>query len=168
MVAEAGGETVDFQVSFWDILEMNRDSTLTGPSSTTLTINDAPTGDTAPSFGGATVSAQTYTQGTAITPLTLPAATGGNDAITYTLTPALPTGLIFNATARTITGTASTAAGATMHTYTAADGDDNTDADDSASLMFSITVEANTAPDFGTTTPFVPTGTIAQNRMITT
>ena len=169
MLAEAGGETVDFQVSFWDILEMNRDSTLTSPPLTILTINDAPgSGDTAPSFGGATVSAQTYTQGTAITPLTLPAATGGNDAITYTLTPALPTGLIFNATARTITGTASTAAGATMHTYTAADGDDNTDADDSASLMFSITVEANTAPDFGTaTTPHVPSETIAQNRMIT-
>ena len=167
MVAEAGGETVDFQVSFWDILEMNRDSTLTSPPLTVLTINDAPTGDTAPSFGGATVSAQTYTQGTAITPLTLPAATGGNDAITYTLTPALPTGLTFVAATRTITGTASTAVGATMHTYTAADGDDNTDADDSASLMFSITVEANTAPDFGTTTPFVPTGTIAQNRMIT-
>ena len=166
-VAEPAGETVMIASSLLNLAETAPDLAIPEVTAT-LTINDAPaSGDTAPSFGGATIEAQTYTQGTAITPLTLPVATGGNGAITYTLTPALPTGLIFNATARTITGTASTAAGATMHTYTAADGDDNTDADDSASLMFSITVEANTAPDFGATTPFEPSETIVQNRMIT-
>ena len=128
----------------------------------TLTFRVTVVASTGPSFGGASVSDQFYAQGTAITPLTLPVATGGSGTSTYTLTPALPTGLSFTAADRTITGTASTVAGATAYTYTVTDTNS-----DSASLMFSITVEANTAPDFGTTTPFVPTGTIAQNRMIT-
>ena len=126
-----------------------------------VAIEAAGTG-TAPTFGGATVSEQFYAQGTAVD-LTLPVATGGSGTSTYTLTPALPTGLIFNAAARTITGTPTTTAGATAYTYTVTDTNS-----DSASLMFSITVEANTAPDFGTaTTPHVPSETIAQNRMIT-
>ena len=116
---------------------------------------------TAPTFGGATVSEQFYAQGTAVD-LTLPVATGGSGTSTYTLTPALPTGLIFNGAARTITGTPTTTAGATAYTYTVTDTNS-----DSASLMFSITVEADTAPDFGTTTLVEPSGTIAQNRMIT-
>ena len=158
MLAEAGGETVDFQVSFWDILEMNRDSTLTGPSSTTLTINDAPTGDTAPTFGGATTPAQVFTIGTAVD-LTLPTATGGNGAITYALTPAIP-GLTLDAATGVLTGTPTTEAAATDYTYTAADGDDNTDADDAVSLMLSITIEADTTPSFGGATVSAQTFTI--------
>ena len=102
--------------------------------------------DTAPAFSsGAMVPAQTYTMGTAITPLTLPVVeTPGNGATTYTLTPALPTGLTFDATANppTITGMPTTVAVATMYTYTAADGDMNTATDDTATLPFSITVNA--------------------------
>ena len=115
----------------------------------------------APTFGGATISEQFYAQGTAVD-LTLPVATGGSGTSTYTLTPALPTGLSFTAADRTITGTPTTTAGATAYTYTVTDTNS-----DSASLMFSITVEADTAPDFGTTTLVEPSGTIAQNRMIT-
>ena len=91
--------------------------------------------DTAPTFGAATVSAPTYVVNQMITPLTLPAATGGDGAITYDLTPALPTGLIWTAADRTISGTASTAATAQTFTYTAM-GEDS----DTAMLMFSITV----------------------------
>ena len=120
------------------------DGSAPGTDEVTLTLSitiEAGTGTAPPTFGGATVSPQAYFVGTVITSLTLPVATG---AITYTLTPALPTGLIFNATARTITGTASAAAGATDYTYTATDGDMNT-----ATLMFSITIDAmDTAPAF--------------------
>ena len=123
------------------------DDSAPGTDEVTLTLSitiEAGTGTAPPTFGGATVSPQAYFVGTAITSLTLPVATGGTGAITYTLTPALPTGLIFNATARTITGTASAAAGATDYTYTATDGDMNT-----ATLMFSITIDAmDTAPAF--------------------
>ena len=123
------------------------DDSAPGTDEVTLTLSitiEAGTGTAPPTFGGATVSPQAYFVGTTITSLTLPVATGGTGAITYTLTPALPTGLIFNATARTITGTASAAAGATDYTYTATDGDMNT-----ATLMFSITIDTmDTAPAF--------------------
>ena len=108
-----------------------------------ITIEAAGT-DTAPTFGGATISAQNYIAGTAITAVTLPVATGGDGAITYTLTPALPTGLTFNAATRTITGTASAAATVQTFTYTATD-----TANATATLMFSITIDAaDTAPAF--------------------
>ena len=56
--------------------------------------------DTAPDFGTATIDEQIFTTDTAVD-LTLPAATGGNGApYSYTLDPALPAGLTFNAAAR--------------------------------------------------------------------
>ena len=118
---------------------------LTTTATQMVTVNSMPVVDTAPAFAaGATIAAQTYTQGTAITPLTLPVATGGNNGITYTLTPALPAGLTHNANPRTITGNPTATLTATMYTWTATDGDANTAADDTATLMFSITI---TAPD---------------------
>ena len=75
--------------------------------------------------------------------LTLPAATGGNGALTYTLTPAWPTGLTFDGATRVLSGTPNTAAPETEYTYTATDEDD-----DAVTLTFSITVEADTAPAF--------------------
>ena len=107
----------------------------------------ASTGPAGPSFGSATVGDQAYFAGTAITSLTLPVATGGTGTITYTLTPAIP-GLTFNAASPpTITGTPTTVAGATMHTYTATD-----TASATATLMFSITIDAaDTAPAFTVT-----------------
>ena len=119
--------------------------------------------DTAPAFAVSDIPARTFFLNEVVA-LTLPAATDGNGASTYTLTPALPTGLTFDDAARTITGTAGTAATARTYTYTAMDTDDDT-----ATLTISIGVDTmtDTAPDFGMTMPFVPTQTIAQNRMIT-
>ncbi len=122
--------------------------------------------DIAPTFGGATIDDQSYTQGTEITSLTLPAATGGNGTITYTLTP--PAGLTFNAATRELTGTPTTVAGATDYTYTATDADDNNAADDTATLTFSITVTAagvDIAPTFGGAT--IPDQSYTQGTEIT-
>ena len=107
--------------------------------------------DTAPAFGTATITAQTFMQDTAVD-LTLPIATGGNGAITYALTPAIP-GLTFDPATRVLSGTPTTIAAATDYTYTAADSDENNAGSDTATLMFSITVNmAGTAPSFGTAT----------------
>ena len=73
------------------------------------------------SLTNSTVSDQTYTRGTAITTLTLPAATAspGSPTITYALSPALPDGLTFNAATREITGTPTEASASKEYTYTA-------------------------------------------------
>ena len=127
----------------------------------TLTFRVTVVASTGPTFGGATVSDQAYFAATTITPVTLPAATGGTGAITYTLTPAIP-GLTLNPTSRVLTGTPTTVAGATMHTYTATDGDMNT-----ATLMFSITIDAaDTTPAF-TAGATVSAQTFTMNTAIT-
>ena len=95
---------------------------------------------------GASISDQIYTQGTAISELTLPAVeTAGNGATTYTLTPAIA-GLSLHPTTHMLTGTPTTVSAATQYTYTATDEGGDTD-----TLTFSITVEAeeDTAPSFG-------------------
>ena len=95
------------------------------------------------SFGGATISDQSWTAAAAIDTLTLPKATRSSDgasatvgAITYSLSPGLPAGLSFDATARTISGTPTEAAANASYTYSAADGTDT------AALSFSIEVLA--------------------------
>ena len=98
--------------------------------------------DSTPSFGTKTIADQIYTQDTAITTLTLPEATGGNGTLTYTLTPATPTGLTFDTTARTLSGTPTASLAETTYTYTATDNDG-----DAVSLSFKITVATgNQAP----------------------
>ena len=64
----------------------------------------------------------TYEVGTAIAPLTLPEVAGGTPPLTYSLAPALPAGLTFDAATRTISGTPLAAAPATEYTYTVTDG----------------------------------------------
>ena len=89
-----------------------------------------------PSFGAAANPGdRTYMEGTAIDPLTLPEATGGNGRLTYGLSPDVP-GLSFIASMRQLTGTPSTA-GIYDMTYTVTDADGDTD-----TLGFTITVEA--------------------------
>lgn len=89
-----------------------------------------------PSFGTTpNPDDRTYMAGTAIDPLTLPEATGGNGTLTYSLSPDVP-GLSFDSGARELTGTP-TAAGAYDMTYTVTDADGDTD-----TLSFAITVEA--------------------------
>ena len=64
--------------------------------------------DTAPAFA-VTVADQTYTEGAAVSPLTLPAASGGNGTLSYSLAPTVP-GLTFTAATRTLGGTPTSAA----------------------------------------------------------
>ena len=126
----------------------------------TLTFDITVAADTVPAFSVASVSAQDYVVNTMITSLTLPLATGGNGAITYTLTgpngmdlSEVP-GLTFDATdtARVLSGTPTAIATATAVTYTAMDADGNTAASDTVTLTFNITVAADTAPAFDVTT----------------
>ena len=100
--------------------------------------------DLAPDFGLRTVAARTYQMGTEITALTLPPAMGGDLPVVYTLSPALPSGLNFNAATREITGTPDMATAEATYTLTATDADGDT-----ATLDFTITVAADLAPDFG-------------------
>ena len=82
--------------------------TVTDADGDTATLNfiiEVAEPDTAPSFGGGTIAAQEWMSGTAIAPVTLPVATGGNGNLTYALSPSLPAGVTFNATARTLSGT---------------------------------------------------------------
>ena len=89
-----------------------------------------------PQLGTGTVPTQAYLVGTAIPPLTLPAATGGDSPLRYTLTPTrLPAGLTLNAAARTLTGTPRETAPLVRYTWTALDRDDDAD-----SLTFSLVV----------------------------
>ena len=103
-----------------------------------VTVTAAPVVDTAPSFAVTSIPAQNFVTGAAVD-LTLPVATGGNDAIVYTLTPAIA-GLTLDPSTRVLTGAPTTVAGATTYTYTAADSDTNEMAGDTATLTVSITV----------------------------
>ncbi len=114
------------------------------------------TTDSQPSFGTATVSNRTYTVGTAISALTLPAASGGNGTLTYSLSPAVA-GLTFSSATRRLTGTPTTAGSYPM-TYTVRDADGDT-----ATLRFTITVQAggggsSTQWTTGQTSTSMPTG----------
>ena len=114
-----------------------------------ITVNAAaPVANTAPAFvAGASIGAETYYQDTDITPLTLPRATGGEGAITYALTPAIP-GMFFDTVTGVLSGAPTTEAAATDYTYTAGDTDGSAPGTDESSLTISITVLANTIPTF--------------------
>ncbi len=118
----------------------------------TLTVTDAD-GDTAtlaftlevvadarPTFGPARVPAQRYVQGVEAAPLALPAATGGNRPLAYTLSPALPEGLAWTppgdgTTGGTIAGTPAAVQGPVRYTLKARDADGDT-----AELRFTLEV----------------------------
>ena len=116
----------------------------------TLTIDAS---DTAPAFaGGASISAQSWTQGKAIAPLTLPAASGGNGTLTYRLDPAIP-GLVINQSTRQLSGAPRSSMASTSITLRAADADQVTGSGDEASLSFNVTIGARDA------VPGFPSGT---------
>ena len=134
--------------------------TATGATELTYTVTDQ-NGSTASATFSITVAAavavtapgdQTYTMGTTITALTLPAATGGTGDLTYTLTGpsdaalnvAVP-GLTFNTTARTLTGTPTTAA-TTALTYTVTDENGST-ASDTVTITVAAQVTLNAPND---------------------
>ena len=96
--------------------------------------------DTEPGFGAQRITNQTYAVGTAIDPLVLPAATGGDSPLTYSLTPTVP-GLQFSSTTRTLSGTPDRA-GIHSMTYRVVDHDG-----DAATLTFAILVTEPAPPD---------------------
>ncbi len=81
------------------------------------------------------VADQSFPRAHRITPLVLPEATGGVTPITYTLTPALPAGLVFSDSTRTISGTPTVVTASLPYTYTATGANGSVD-----SLLFSIMV----------------------------
>ena len=105
------------------------------------------TPNTAPKFASnASIANQSLVQDSAMTDLTLPAATGGNGTLSYSLSPMLPTGLSFTASTRVLSGTPTVASTSATYTYTVSDTDNDT-----ASLTFTIAVvpKDTTAPAFG-------------------
>ena len=90
--------------------------------------------DLMPTFG-ASVPDQRYNKSAAIVALVLPNANGGDDPLTYGLSPALPAGLALDMASRTIAGAPSAEFARTDYTWTATDEDG-----DMATLTFAIEV----------------------------
>ena len=93
-----------------------------------------------PSFGSKTVSAQSWTRGTAVS-LTLPEASGGDGTLRYSLTTP-PGGTTLNRVTRVLSGAPSATQTAETYTWTATDDDGDT-----ASLTFTIAV-SNPVPTY--------------------
>ena len=113
-----------------------------------------------PSYGVAAVAAQNYVRDREIETLTLPGAKVQGGALTYSLTPALPSGLSFNAATREISGTPLEAIDETEYTLTATDEDGDVE-----TLTFTISVVVNLIPSFGDTVAVAAQNYI-QNRTI--
>ena len=98
-----------------------------------------------PSFDGTVANEVTFSAGASLEGWELPSASGGNEALTYSLDGELPSGLTFDPASRTISGNLAAdilyAAGYPL-TYQVADVDG-----DSAELSFTIVV--NGMPSFG-------------------
>ena len=105
--------------------------------------------DTHPIFDTA-IAAQTFTRNSAITNWSLPAARGGNGALTYTLSPALPSNLTFSPATRVIAGTPTATQNAVAYTYTVTDANGDTN-----SLSFTIKVDGT--PTFASSNAATPT-----------
>ncbi len=98
--------------------------------------------DETPTFGDASVPALDLAPGAAMTAVTLPEATGGNGALSYTLTSA-PTGLAglaFDPETRRLSGTPPES-GSWTFTWRADDADANRTEADAAILTFEVRVE---------------------------
>ena len=135
--------------------------TLGSPTSASVTVRDNDE-DLEPSFGDSSIANQSYTENVRIADLTLPAATGGNGTLRYSLSPTPPAGLSFNAGSRRLTGAPSGTQNATTYTYSATDTDGDT-----VTLTFSIAVAAappGAAPSFGASS--IPDQSYRQNQGI--
>ncbi len=105
----------------------------------TVTVDDDDV-DTVPELAGE-FDALEWLAGRAIDPVVLPAGTGGNAPLTYSLRPDPPDGVTFDPATRTLSGIPTTPQAATTYTYTAADSDENTSETDAAAAEFTITVK---------------------------
>ena len=108
------------------------------------TVSIASDGPTPLSFGVETIAAQAWVVGTAVN-LTLPVATGGIGAKTYSLSPATPGGIHFTAATRVLSGTPTGRFTSATFRYIATDADSNM-----VELTFTIVVTA-TAISFDAT-----------------
>ena len=90
---------------------------------------------TVPSFGSTASPSYSWVKGNAVSQA-LPAATGGDGGVTYSIEESLPAGLSFAAATRTISGTPTAAQAAANYTLAATDADG-----DKATLRFSIEIE---------------------------
>ena len=108
--------------------------------------------DTAPQFEGIVGESEMLilsqlVVNTAITPtVALPRATGGEGALNYSFTPALPQGLVFDTSTYVLSGTPTQAQALKVYTYTVHDSDDNRSADDADTLKFIIQIHRPTPP----------------------
>ena len=102
--------------------------------------------DRAPTFEESSIPDKFYVQNLAIVSETLPAATGGDGVLTYTISPDLPAGLNFDPATRLLSGTPTAPQPATLYTYSATDNDATNP--DSASLTFTVTVAEDLMPTF--------------------
>ena len=140
------------------------DSDTVAPDSVALTFLITVRPDLAPAFLQVGIPDKSYVQNLPIDTEALPAAGGGDGPLTYTVSPPLPAGLVFDAAARQISGTPAAPQPATRYTYTATDSDPV--APDSASLTFIITVQADLAPVFQQVS--IPNKSYVQNLPIDT
>ncbi len=97
--------------------------------------------DTEPTFDS-TIMDQVYIVHQEITVLQLPEATGGNEPLTYSVDPELPSGLMFDPVSRTISGILQEAILETTYVYTVMDSDG-----DEEELSFKITVYSVIDPE---------------------
>ncbi len=121
--------------------------------------------DSVPSFaGGTSISSLSLSQGTPFAGVTLPAASGGDGTIAYSVSPDLPSGLSFDASTRRLSGTPTAFAARSSFTYSATDNDNDTsdDASDTATLGFTIEIAAAT-PTSPTLTTNVGSGFVILN-----
>lgn len=92
---------------------------------------------------GATIANQVYTFEEPIPTLQLPRGSSGNGLLSYSFSPELPKGLRFNGVELQLVGTPTEVQETTVYEFTVSDSDEFTE-DDSSTLEFSITVNANT------------------------
>lgn len=113
--------------------------------------------DLKPTFDDATIANLVVKVGQAIDPVDLPAATGGNGLLRYSLSN-LPDGLVFHADTRQLRG-AATASDTTIATYTVTDVDG-----DATTLTFAIAItdDPDLTPTFGDATIAPLTATACQ------
>ena len=138
------------------------------PSPTVAPTPDPTPVDDAPEFG-TSIGNKIWKQNTRIPSFTLPRATGGDGTLTYSLSRGQPAGVRalpagVSRSGRSVSGTPSGTMARTKYTWTATDSDP-TDPD-SATLTFYITVNADLAPAFGTTTT-ISDKTWTHNKAIT-